>query len=207
MVRVYWAEIPDKENGPKTQSKWAHRLFETVLQREYPSLSSPVLLEKDENGKPFLAEHPEIYMNLSHSGRYAACALGEKPVGIDIECRRSRRKPELVIKKFHPEEQKIYKDTEEAERERLFYDLWVLKESFMKAEGTGLLIPLNSFYMEEISKGRGKVVQNRNHKNYYYMLYHLKDMPFSLAACSEEAVFAEEPVRTALSFSVLPVTE
>ena len=80
MVRVYLAEIPEKEIKPKAQSEWAHRLFETALQREYPSISSPILLQKDEKGKPFLPEYPGIYMNLSHSGRYAACAIGEKPV-------------------------------------------------------------------------------------------------------------------------------
>ena len=198
MVRVYWAEISEKEIKPKAQSEWARRLFETALQREYPSISSPILLQKDEKGKPFLPEYPGIYMNLSHSGRYAACAIGEKPVGIDIECRKSRRKRELVIKKFHPEEQRLYKNTEAAEQERLFHDLWVLKESFMKAEGTGLGIPLDAFYMEELQKGTGRVCQKQNDKIYYYMLYQLKDAVFSLAVSSEEADLAKEPLEVFL---------
>lgn len=98
-----------------------------------------------------------------------------------------------MIRRFHPLEQKLYRDTKEEERERLYHDLWVLKESFMKAEGSGLGISLDSFYMEEISRGTGRVCQSRNEKDYYYMLYRLEDMPFSLGVCSEEAVFAKEP--------------
>ena len=58
----------------------------------------------------------------------------------------------------------------------------------------GLGIPLDSFYMEEIHKGAGRVCQNLNDKNYCYMLYHLENMPFSLAVCSEDCMLAEEPV-------------
>jgi len=36
----------------------------------------------DENGKPTLEF---CYLSLSHSGRYVACAVSDKPVGIDIE--------------------------------------------------------------------------------------------------------------------------
>ena len=194
MVRVYWTEIPEQESSPKNQSKWAYRLFETVIQRQYPSIKKPVLLERDAKGKPFLPEYPGVHMNLSHSGRYVACAIGEGPVGVDIECQRSRKRPELVIKKFHPLEQRLYKETEEENRERLFYDLWVMKESFMKAEGAGLGISLDSFYMEKVHRGTGQVLQKQNEKNYYYRLYQLEDKPFSLAACSEDTVFAEKPV-------------
>lgn len=193
MVRVYLAEIPEKEKEVKVQSRWAHKLLEIALQKEYSFINGPVLLKRDAKGKPFLVKYPQIYINLSHSGSYVACVIGEKSVGVDIECWKSRKRQELVIKRFHPQEKKLYEDTEEAERERLFYDLWVLKESFMKAEGSGLWIPLDSFYMETLNKKSGIVKHERNSKNYYYKLYRLKDQRFSLAVCSEEVDFAPEP--------------
>lgn len=194
MVQVYLAEIPEGERGPKEQSRWAHRLLEESLKRQYPKIHKPVLVERDSRGKPYLLEYPEIHINLSHSGGYVACAIGEKPVGVDIEYHRSRKKRELVVKKFHPKEQALYWAASRAERELLFYELWVLKESFIKADGFGLGIPLDSFYMEETGKETGKVVQSRDGESYFYKLYRIKDRGFSLGACSQEKDFSEKPI-------------
>lgn len=196
MVQVYVAELPAwaNGNGAKEQSKWAHVLLQKALRIQYPAICEPVLLGREPKGKPFLLEYPWLHINLSHSKGYVACAIGEKPVGVDIECWRSRKRPELVVKKFHPKERDAYGAIDEEQKERLFHELWVLKESFMKAEGSGLLIPLDSFYMEDIQKETGKVIQNQNSRVYYYRLYQMENKRFSLAACSEEADFCEEPV-------------
>lgn len=193
MVRVYIGEFPKTKDAFRQQSKWAHRLLELVLEREYPELGGPVLLEQDEKGKPFLSEYPEIQINLSHSGCWAACAIGEKPVGVDVEQWKSRKAQERVVKKFHPVEQKKYQAAVEEERNCVFHELWVLKESFLKAEGSGLGIPLDSFYIEETGKETGQVVQSRNDRTYYCRLYRMKGREASLAVCSEESAFAEEP--------------
>ena len=198
MVQVYLAEIPDKKCGVKEQSKWARRLLNKALKIQYPEICEPVLLERDSKGKPFLLRYSNIHINLSHSGGYVACAIGKKPVGVDIQCWKKRGKQELVIKKFHPEEQKALQMADEAKRRLLFHELWVLKESFIKAEGSGLGIPLDSFYTEEIGEGKGRVLQKQNNKNYYYKLYPVRDRDFSLAACSEEEDFMREPVWLAL---------
>lgn len=195
MVQVYVAEMPLREKETNEQSEWAHRLLDKALERQFPEICGPALLERTPKGKPFLLEHPEIHINLSHSGRYAACAVGRRPVGVDIECWKKRRRQELVVKKFHAKEREVYfRTAEEVKRARLFHDLWVLKESFMKAEGSGLLIPLDSFYMEGIRRGNGRVIQHQNDKEYYYRLYQVKEKGFSLAACSEEPDFCEEPI-------------
>ncbi len=171
------------------QSRWARRLLDMALEREYPKLCAPILLERDKWGKPFLAEYPDIFINLSHSGIYAACAIGEKPVGIDVESWKSRKHMERIVKKFHPLEIKDFWETEELKREEKFHQIWVLKESFMKAEGKGMRIPLDSFCAlpEEIR-------HFQNDKKYYCKLYNMKKEPCSLAACSEENEFVPEPV-------------
>ncbi len=194
MVRVYIGQFPDTADETRQQSKWVRRLLELALEREYPKLRGPFLLDRDNKGKPFLSEYPDIQINLSHSGCYAACAIGEKPVGIDVECWKSRKAQERIVKKFHLLEQKAYEAAEEGERNRRFHELWVAKESFLKAEGTGLGIPLDSFYIEGIDEGAGRVVQSRNNRSYYYRLCRMAGRKASLAVCSEEASFAEEPV-------------
>ena len=44
-----------------------------------------------ENGKPYFVEHRDIYFNLSHSGEYAVCVIGNTENGIDIEGKREIR--------------------------------------------------------------------------------------------------------------------
>lgn len=194
MVRVYIAEFPFEKGKPKEQSKWARRLLRQALEGEDVKVSDPISLERDEYGKPFLPECPKLQLNLSHSGGYVACAVGERPVGVDVERWRSRRGRDRIVKKFHPLEQEAYRAAGEHERERLFHELWVLKESFLKADGRGLLLPLNSFYMEGILRERGRVIQKENEKDFYYRLYRIEGRAVSLAVCSEEACFAQEPV-------------
>ena len=37
------------------------------------------------NGKPVLANEPDVHFNLSHSGNLAVCAVSDHPVGVDVE--------------------------------------------------------------------------------------------------------------------------
>ena len=38
-----------------------------------------------EHGKPAFANHPQLHFNLSHSNSLVACAMGDKPVGVDVQ--------------------------------------------------------------------------------------------------------------------------
>lgn len=194
MVHVYMTEFSCTKGKAKEQSKWAYGLLNLALERDYPKVHGQPSVDRDEGGKPYFPDYPEIHFNLSHSGCYAACAIGEKPVGIDVECWKARKGGERVVRKFHPLEQEMFQASDETERVRLFHELWVLKESFMKAEGRGLRIPLDSFYMEGICKETGRVEQRQNHKTYYYKLYRTQGQVFSLAVCSEDENFEEAPI-------------
>ena len=194
MVRVYIAKFTEEKADHSRQSRRAHRLLETVLERDYPQVRAPFLLEKDENGKPFLSECRDIYVNLSHSGPYAACAVGDGPVGVDVEAWRKRSRWEGIIKKLHPGEREDLWKTGEAEREKQFVNLWVLKESFLKAEGKGLRLPLDSFYMEGKIGTAGMVRQERPGPPYHYFLYDMGEEACSLAVCSREPELSRDPV-------------
>lgn len=83
---------------------------------------------KRENGKPFLADaegRKTLFASLSHSGEITACALSEKPVGIDIQ---ERKKIDFaaVSARFFP------KKTED---EKEFYRLFCSAEARYKADG------------------------------------------------------------------------
>lgn len=115
-------------------------LIRSVLMAD-PKTTLPLEIEANENGKPFLADRNYSF-SLSHSGHFAACALGDFELGLDIQTRVSCRE-NLVKRFFAPDEQDMVfsaKDADEA-----FSRLWCRKESFLKAIGLGLRLELDSF--------------------------------------------------------------
>lgn len=99
-----------------------------------------------ENGKPYF-EDTGVSFNLSHAGQYALCAVGPGELGCDIELVRPF-KERVAERFFHPSETAMLAaEPDPAKRQALFFRLWTLKESVLKAAGTGLTQPLNSFYI------------------------------------------------------------
>ncbi len=96
------------------------------------------------HGKPFLPEAPDLQYSLSHSGRWAAIAWGDTPVGLDVETIAPRR-AEALARRFAPAEQAYLLEAPEAERLQRFYRLWTAKEAYVKYLGTGLTRSLSSF--------------------------------------------------------------
>lgn len=130
-----------KKTKQKSQSIGAELLLRYAVGQITGKVSN-VKWDTDENGKPYLTEHDGIYVNLSHSGDYAVCAVSDVPVGVDIQhCRECDMK---MAKRFFTVEEAefINKSTD---RNSAFFEIWTKKESFVKAVGKGLAIPLNSF--------------------------------------------------------------
>ncbi len=95
-------------------------------------------------GKPRLAGDPGIHFNLAHAGDRAMCVISEYRVGCDVE-RRGRRGAQVAERFFAPEEYERILAAPESERDALFTRFWALKESFLKATGLGLTLPLGAF--------------------------------------------------------------
>ena len=85
----------------------------------------------DKNGKPYLQGLP-VHFSLPHSGEFVLCAISEAAVGCDIQ---QSKQPDLKLAKryFAAGEIRLLENAP-----TLFYRLWVLKESFGKAQGSGL---------------------------------------------------------------------
>lgn len=115
-----------------------------------------VRMEAGRDGKPFLPEHPELSFNLSHSGSLALAVFADRPVGCDIQQMRGARLS-TAARWFHPSELHYLQAAQTpAETEARFYRLWTLKESYAKATGRGLLLPLQSFAVD-LSSGQPKL--------------------------------------------------
>lgn len=107
-------------------------------------------------GKPALVEkwaHAVWHFNLSFSHELALCAVARQPLGIDIEWRRPVENAALVAKHFFtPAEVQL--QTEAADADPVFLTHWARKEALIKATGSGLSVPLNSFDVSAVSHVR-----------------------------------------------------
>jgi 4'-phosphopantetheinyl transferase len=108
-------------------------------------------------GKPYLARNP-LYFNLSHSGDYAVLAWSEVcEVGVDIEERRGDFAWEdVAAQAFSTAEQSYLAGLQEEERHAAFYDIWTMKEAYVKALGCGIGEGTNGFSVKpKVELGQG----------------------------------------------------
>jgi len=101
-------------------------------------------------GKPAISEEQNsasLYFNLSHSVEKVVLAVSRfKDIGVDVQCaRKSRRIAAISQRYFSGTEADELLNLPEEQRQSRFYDLWVLKEAYIKARGKGLKMPLQHF--------------------------------------------------------------
>lgn len=114
----------------------------------------PENLKRTPEGKPYLQDRDDLYFNLSHSGRWVVIAWGNCPVGIDVEqLHMDVGKENIARRYFCPHEQAYVFSAEGEEREKRFFQIWTMKESYLKYLGTGITRPLNSFSVLEDGLG------------------------------------------------------
>lgn len=119
----------------------AELLLLHALARCCPELPLPPRILCAEGGKPTL-QGTDMRFNLSHSGAFAACALSDGEIGLDIQIPVQMR--EGLVRRFLTPEERRYLDTA-SDRDAAFTELWTRKESFIKATGKGLAAGLDSF--------------------------------------------------------------
>jgi 4'-phosphopantetheinyl transferase len=126
----------------------ARALERTVLAAVVGTAPNTLALEPDRHGKPRLrqpATPRTLSFNLSHTRRLVAFAVAwDREIGLDIE--EVRRAPlEVAERYFAPPEIAALDALDRPARQQAFFMLWTLKESFLKAIGVGLTMPLSSF--------------------------------------------------------------
>ena len=88
-----------------------------------------------EYGKPYLPDYPDVHFNISHSGEYVACAVSDKPIGIDIQ-KISEYNSDVAKRVCNGNElAQIEKSSDKAYE---FTKLWTQKEAVLKMYGTGI---------------------------------------------------------------------
>lgn len=128
----------------KLQALGAGLLLDHGL-REYGLRERDVRMAYGDNGKPYLVDYPGLHFNLSHSGTMVMAVFSDCPAGCDVEQVQAARMG--VAQRFFAEpELKMLTELSSGERQdELFFRLWTLKESYLKATGEGMRMALDSF--------------------------------------------------------------
>jgi 4'-phosphopantetheinyl transferase len=127
----------------------AHAILRDILRRYLDRPAHKIQLGRDSFGKPFLLRDGipiPPHFNLSHSGAMVLVALAHHNIGVDVEKIRPLDDIEsLVNSNFSPQERADVLGQHPSHREQAFFRHWTRKESYIKALGQGMSIPLNSF--------------------------------------------------------------
>lgn len=118
---------------------------------------------KGERDKPEIIDPPiPLCFNLSHTRGLIICAVTlHNDIGCDVEyIDRNNDILNIADRYFSPEETRELFSLPAAEQRSRFFDYWTLKESYIKAWGLGLAIPLEDFTFH--IGGSENAVENRN---------------------------------------------
>lgn len=164
MIIISIKDIPNKE-----QHSHAHKLLRECLKPLNIAYSEDMPITKNQYGKPSLTDYPEVFYNLSHAKGIAACIVSDAECGIDCEPIREYR-PNVVKRAFSDSEKSMILSAPENQRNMLFFQLWTLKEAYIKAVGMGLSYPMSDI---EFSFENGEILSNAI--DYRFRQYILKN--------------------------------
>ncbi|ADL51915.1 4'-phosphopantetheinyl transferase family protein [Clostridium cellulovorans] len=128
----------------RVRGLFADLIIRYLIASEYRINNEEIKFIYNEYGKPLIRVLDNVQFNVSHSGDWIVCAIGDSEVGIDVE-KISKFDYDIVKRFFSNIEAEAFLEVPEENRKELFYELWTSKESYIKAVGKGLSIPLNSF--------------------------------------------------------------
>lgn len=102
------------------------------------------------HGRPEILDRPggvpDLRFNISHTDGLIACAITiGREVGVDVEHIGRQLHHDVASRYFAPSEVTDLRQLPDAEQRLVFFDYWTLKESYIKARGFGLALPLGDF--------------------------------------------------------------
>lgn len=159
---VQWAEAQAEVLDSEEAQRWkryhrqesqdlflvAHVATRFALSNDDGADPAAWVFERGENGRPELSGGPDgLRFNISHTeGMVAVLVHGEADAGVDVESPWRSTNIESVSRRvFTDDERSAMLALPEAEQAGRFYQLWTLKESFIKAKGKGFAMPLSKF--------------------------------------------------------------
>lgn len=155
-----------------------YSMISYLLTREFGLEKEKICFHFDEYGKPRI-EEKEVFFNLSHAGEWIVCGISHKIIGVDVE-QITAIDLTLAERFFAPVEVADLFQLPRELRDDYFFKLWTLKESYIKAEGRGISIPLNSFWFQLFQDEI--IFSSESTQDWQFKLYNL-DRNHQLAVC------------------------
>jgi 4'-phosphopantetheinyl transferase len=129
----------------------ARALVRTTLSRYARVPTDAWQFEANAYGRPYISQPQgsrNLRFNLSNTTGLVVCAISmDCEIGIDVESiARAFDADELAPSVFAPPELADFRASGSEERLNRFFSYWTLKESYIKARGMGLALPLDGFW-------------------------------------------------------------
>ena len=149
---------------------------------------SSISIHRYPNGKPFLPDFPNLHFNITHTDHLAVLAIDTHLVGVDIE-KVSVARMAVANRFFSDSEKEMLNLCPEGQRNRLFFELWTIRESFVKAIGCGIFGTMHEFTPEL----KDTVWQINHQESGLWKIRHYNLFTdYIVALCSQKQVFPEE---------------
>ena len=141
-------------------------------------------VEVEKGGKLYLPGVDDFFFSISHSGEYAACAVCDVPVGVDIQ-QKKETKANIAKRFFQEAEVEIIENAPEEKRDEMFFRYWTGKESYLKLKGQGITGGMDSFFVDLKEM---RIIDKYNHNESIYLREYkcLEDYYISVACYSCE---------------------
>ncbi|MED0766360.1 4'-phosphopantetheinyl transferase family protein, partial [Aneurinibacillus thermoaerophilus] len=119
----------------KIRSLLSHLFLKYLISRELSRDLTDIELAYEKYGKPYLLSSKGLSFNISHSGEFIAIAISNENVGIDIQEYIDLDYEELAMRFFTKQEYNYISSASNVKEN--FFRIWTLKESYLKARGSG----------------------------------------------------------------------
>ncbi|MFB5673916.1 4'-phosphopantetheinyl transferase family protein [Paenibacillus terreus] len=171
----------------KERSLVGDMLIRLMLFRHFGYVSLKVPFTADRFGKPYVEGQSGMHFNISHAGDWIVCAVDSSPIGIDVELIRAIDMA-IAHHYFSDVEQESLKAVPPENRLSYFFDLWTLKESYIKAIGKGLNEPLRLFTMD-LSVNEIKLISTKKKDAAWNFRQYEIDPAYKLSICATNDSF------------------
>lgn len=136
-----------RSSADRARSLAATLALDAALERCGAAVPRPLAIGARPGGKPYLIDRPELGVNWSHAGEWAAAAVAGEGTAVGVDVERFGRVPDAVAKRFfHPDElAQIAHLSSEKEKSAARSRIFSAKEAVLKATGEGLAGGMESF--------------------------------------------------------------